>query len=230
MPHGYFEHCIRLAQLVRNIRQDLYDGPVREGQRLTQAHFNDATDVLNEWLAAVPPHLHVTMSVPPQYRRSLSLLHLRYWSAVMLVTRPFLLLSLLRRVELGTLKQPTFDKLTRTCISAAESSLDILESMVQHKVVSSLVMLDFFLALQVLQVILAAFELYREASYQVHAKRCAGILLAIATSGYPKHLLPEPLFQLQECGLTERANHSIVPEQRPDLCHRLENGCESVMG
>ncbi|KAK2676888.1 hypothetical protein RAB80_005628 [Fusarium oxysporum f. sp. vasinfectum] len=203
-PNGYLEQCIRLTQITQTIRQNLYDGPVHGGQKLSNTHFSEAMAALQSWLDHVPPHLHLSPSVSLSYRRSISLLHLRYWSTTMLVTKPFLLCNLLQGIEhVETAKQPIFATLAKTCVSAAESTFEILESMVLHKVASSLVMADYLFALQALQVIVAACGLYHMDGHQVRAKQCLRILLAISVSGYPKHLIPETLFQLQQCGLAE---------------------------
>lgn len=122
----------------------------------------------------------------------------------MLVTRPFLLCQLLRGDRIASSrKRQRFNQLARTCISAAEASLGIFEDMAQHKVASSLVMMDFFFALQVVQVILVAAALYCRQTYRKKAIRCIDILHAIATTGYPRHLLPETLFELRQVGLTK---------------------------
>jgi hypothetical protein len=135
----------------------------------------------------------------------------------MLVTKPFLLYNLLRGDELVEVaKQAIFAEFATTCLSAAESSFDILESMVQHNVVSSLVITDFFFALHTLQVILAACGLYHGDVYQDRVRRCLKILLAIGVSGYPKHLLPETVFQLQQCGLVENVDDDTVSAQPPE--------------
>ncbi|KAM5515580.1 fungal specific transcription factor [Fusarium oxysporum f. sp. phaseoli] len=203
-PNGYLEQCIRLTQITQTIRQNLYDGPVHGGQKLSNTHFNDAMAALQSWLDHVPPHLHLSPTVSLSYRRSISLLHLRYWSTTMLVTKPFLLCNLLQGIEhVETVKQPIFATLAKTCVSAAESTFEILESMVLQKVASSLVMADYLFALQALQVIVAACGLYHMDGHQARAKQCLRILLAISVSGYPKHLIPETLFQLQQCGLAE---------------------------
>ncbi|KAH7213155.1 hypothetical protein DER44DRAFT_692412, partial [Fusarium oxysporum] len=203
-PNGYLEQCIRLAQITQSIRQNLYDGPVHGGQKLSNTHFNDAMAALQSWLDHVPPHLHLSPSISLSYRRSVSLLHLRYWSAMMLVTKPFLLCNLLQGIEhVESAKRPIFATLAKTCVSAAESTFEILETMVLHKVASSLVMADYLFALQALQVIVAACGLYHMDGHQARAKQCLRILLAISVSGYPKHLIPETLFQLQQCGLAE---------------------------
>ncbi|KAF5700197.1 hypothetical protein FGLOB1_10920 [Fusarium globosum] len=203
-PNGYLEQCIRLAQITQSIRQNLYDGPVHGGQKLSRAHLDDSISALQDWLEHVPPHLHLSPSVSLSYRRSISLLHLRYWSTMMLVTKPFLLCNLLQGIEhVERVKQPIFATLAKTCVSAAESTFEILESMVLHKVASSLVMADYLFGLQALQVIVAACGLYHMDGHQARAKQCLRILLAISVSGYPKHLIPETLFQLQQCGLAE---------------------------
>ncbi|KAF5646996.1 uncharacterized protein FTJAE_1827 [Fusarium tjaetaba] len=214
-PNGYLEQCIRLAQITQSIRQNLYDGPLHGGQKLSRAHFNDSISALQDWLDHVSPHLHLSPSVSLSYRRSISLLHLRYWSTMMLVTKPFLLCNLLQGIEhVEAVKQPMFATLAKTCVSAAESSFEILESMVLYKVASSLVMADYLFALQALQVIVAACGLYHMDGHQARAKQCLRILLAISVSGYPKHLIPETLFQLQQCGLAEGVEETLsIPLQ-----------------
>ncbi|CAI4218951.1 unnamed protein product [Parascedosporium putredinis] len=144
-PPEYLGHCVDLAQLVQEIRHNLYTRPMRGDHQLRESDFADSLKSLQTWLDRLPRHLHVTPAIPPFYRRLISLLHLRYWSAVMLVTRPFLLCQLLRGERVASSrKRQRFDQLARTCISAAESSLGIFEDMAQHKVASSLVMMDFF--------------------------------------------------------------------------------------
>ncbi|KAF4333078.1 hypothetical protein FBEOM_13115 [Fusarium beomiforme] len=227
------EFCIRLAQITQHIRQNLYDGPVHDGQKLSHAHFKDAIAKLRDWFDHVPPHLHLSSSVSLSYRRSISLLHLRYWSAMMLVTKPFLLCNLLQGIEhVETVKQPIFSSLAKTCVSAAESSFAILESMVLHKVASSLVMADYLFALQALQVIVAACGLYHMDGHQARAKQCLRILLAISVSGYPKHLIPETLFQLQQCGLAEgveeTSNIVLQPSESLSYPQKIPDQLEGI--
>lgn len=140
----------------------------------------------------------------------------------MLVTKPFLLYSLLRRDELtDPKKQAVFAELSATCLSAAESSFDILGGMIQHNAVSSLVVTDFFFALQTLQVIIAARGLYDGDVYQDRVKRCLKILMVIGVSGYPKHLLPETVFQLQQSGLVQ-GDDDTGSAQLPEPLNNLD--------
>lgn len=201
-PHEHLRHCVSLARLAQGIRHTLYHGPIEEGRRLVRSNFQDALESLRQWLDDVPPHLRITSSLPPPHRRPVGLLHVRYWSMVILVTRPFLLCRLLRGQELeDSSNQQYFDGLARTCVAAAEASVDILEDMVRDGTVSSLVTVDFFLALQVVQVILVAAALYSREKYRGLARRCVDILRGIAAFGSPKHLLPETLYELKMLGL-----------------------------
>lgn len=202
-PQGYLEQSVRLAQLTKDIRHKLYTGPIQEGQGLSLSNFEEALKSLETWLHDVPLHLSTTAPVPDLHRRPVAMLHLRYWSTVMLITRPFLLCNLLRGDELhGTPKKRHFDRLATTCASAASASLDIFEGMA-YEVLSSLVLLDFLYALQVLQVILVASSLYPMVNQQGNAKRCISILKAISAFGFPKHMLPEILLEAQQFGLLD---------------------------
>lgn len=135
----------------------------------------------------------------------------------MLVTRPFLLCMLLRGSELAnTPKKQYFDGFSRLCVSAAEASIDIFEDMVPQGLVSSLVLIDFFFALHVVQVILAASALYCPETHQAQAKRCVAILKAIGSFGCPKHLLPETLFELQQVGLLDDLDSRVYTDELPN--------------
>ena len=202
-PPDYLEQTVSLAQLTKSIRHKLYTGPIQEGQPLSLSNFEESLQSLKHWLDNVPPHLGTNTSVPNLHRRPVALLHLRYWSTVMLVARPFLLCSLLRKDELhGTAKQPHFDRLARTCVSAAEASLDIFEGLA-HGVLSSIVLLDFLFSLQVLQVVLVASSLYPSANHRGRARRCISVLEAIGAFGFPKHMLPEILLEAQGFGILD---------------------------
>lgn len=124
----------------------------------------------------------------------------------MLVTRPFLLCSLLRGDELsGTPKLRYFEGLARTCVSATEAAIDVLEIMLGQDTLSSLILFDFLFALQVTQLGLTASGLFGSEAHKVHPQRCVNILKKIGESGYPKQLLPETLYQLQKVGLNDEA-------------------------
>lgn len=229
-PQDYLRQCVSLARLTKDNRQKLYTGPIQAGQRLSLSDFEDAMQSLQKWLDNVPPHLSTTAPVPPLHRRPVAMLHLRYWSAVILVTRPFLLCSLLRAKELdGTPKQRHFDRFARICVSAAEASLGIFEGMA-HGVLSSLVLVDFFFALQVLQVLMVASSLSSPSvNYQNLVRRCVNSLKAIGAFGYPKHMLPEPLFQAQKFALLDGGREGGLPSSPGPFCSPATTAVEGGM-
>lgn len=224
-PHEYLRYSVSLARLAKGIRHTLYAGPVQEGRKLIRSHFEDALKSLRKWLDEIPLHLHITSSVPPLHRRAVALLHLRYWSAVILVTRPFLLCRLLCGNKLAdTLKRQYFDGLARTCVSAADASINIFEDMVRQSVVSSLVVGDFLVALQVLQVTLVASALYCPETHRGQARRCVGILRAIGSFGCPKHLLQETLYELQRLDLLDDVHDGLSAEESLHDLQGTSNG------
>ncbi|OJD31430.1 aldehyde dehydrogenase [Diplodia corticola] len=59
---------------------------------------------LHAWHASLPPHLSAAalpLHTPPAHRRALAVLHARYWAAVVLATRPFLLSTALGALGRG---------------------------------------------------------------------------------------------------------------------------------
>lgn len=207
-PFEHLKYCVSLAHLVQSIRHNLYIGPIQEGCKLSQSNFEEAMKSLKRWRASIPQHLDLTSSslVAPCHHRPIALLQLRYLAAVMLVTRPFLLCSLLRGGELnGTPKLRYFEGLAKTCVSATEAAIDVLEIMLGQGTLSSLILFDFLFALQVTQLGLTASGLFGSEAHNIHPQRCLNVLKKIGESGYPKQLLPETLYQLQKVGLRDDA-------------------------
>ncbi len=210
-PQEYLAPCASLNRLVKDIRHKLYTGPINEGTRLSLTGVADALTSLRHWLAEIPQHLNFTVAAPLSHRRAIILLHLRYWSAVVLVTRPFLICMLLRREELeNSGKMKHFDELSKKCIAAAEQSLVLLEDMANNRLLSSLVMFDFYFTLDLLQIFVIASSVQEPNQHQNHARSCFGILQTLSSFGQPKRLIPECDFQLQKLGLATR-NLAVCP-------------------
>lgn len=87
------------------------------------------------------------------------------------------------------------------CIEAAENSLITLQGMAAEGLLSSLVPIDFFFGLELLQIFLIASALQKLKRHEEHARNCLEILQNLGSAGFPKRLLPEIHFQLQKVGI-----------------------------
>jgi hypothetical protein len=180
-------------------RDTLYIEPIAGGKKLSLPKFGAVLSSLREWLACVPPYLSSTAPAAPLHRRPVALLHVRYWSVVILVSRPILLCSLLRRKHLQpNSKLRYFEELSSVCLDAAEQSLNILQRMVEDRLLSSVVVSDFYYALELIQVFLIAFALDRSEKHLNHARNCLEVLQSMESFGYCQKMLPEVLNQLKD--------------------------------
>ena len=92
-PSGYLECSASLTQLTKTTSQTLYIEPLSGAEKLLSPKVAAILSSLQAWQSTVPAHLNRTNHVAPAHRRSVALLHVRYWSVIILATRPFLLCS-----------------------------------------------------------------------------------------------------------------------------------------
>lgn len=195
-----------------------------EGRVLCIAEIEQTLSSLREWLNNIEPHLSYTAPTALTNRRPISSLHVRYWSVVILVTRPFLLCMLLRRKELqGSTKLDQFEKLGKICIDAAIQSLTILLKMAEDYLLSCVVVSDFYFALELLQVLSTAHALQVGEGIEQQIHSCVEVLKLLGSGGYCKMLLPEVIYQMTNCngfqgifGGAENPENSSTTSQNSD--------------
>ena len=161
MPLDYLAVSCQLLQIKRRLSTLLYarTRPSPAAPRLSLRAVRDSLQSLRAWHASIPPHLRDVARAAPFHQRSVSVLHLRYWSATIFATRPFLLYSALHADACAALppaKRASFEAFCRTCIDAAKQSLAVLGIMRDAGLQSSLVTLDTGCIIEDLQVFLLA--------------------------------------------------------------------------
>lgn len=173
--------------------------------RVVLSQISDLLVSLEEWLDELPPHLHLTDHVASSHRRCISLLHVRYWSVVILATRSFLLCSALRREELKDHDKMTkFHDLGHVCIEAAEKSYRILKDMQGDTTLSSRLPLDFNYVLELIQIFLTANAFSNSERHSDSTRELLRILQSMDVVGWCEKALPEVEAQLNDNGLLEQ--------------------------
>lgn len=120
----------------------------------------------------------------------------------MLISRPFMLHSLLACKNVGRSSSlKCFEELGNVCLDAAEHSLDILQQMVAKKLLSSIVVSDFYYALELVQLFLIALALDPSEKHLENVRSSLGILQAMESFGFCRRMLPEVLNQLKDWGV-----------------------------
>ena len=175
------------------------------------ADVGDALATLRAWYAAIPPHLRDVSRAAHFHQRSVAVLHLRYWSATIFATRPFLLYSVLHAdafAALPTAKRASFEAFCATCLDAAEQSLAVFSLMQDAGLQSSLITLDAACIFEVLQVFLLALARAGSGSDTAAAvadadrvRACLRTLQGMEQIFWTSHALVEVMAQLDETGL-----------------------------
>lgn len=79
--------------------------------------------------------------------------------------------------------------------------LDILQTMLRDENHSRLIALDFFFALDILQVFLSVFALTKSERQFENICNCVRVLQVMGSAGFGERMISEVLFELMEWGL-----------------------------
>lgn len=168
----------------------------------------------------MPSHLCHYDQVATFHERSVAVLHLRYWSAIIFATRPFLLYKVLhaRELTVESPKQKWFKEFGSMCIEAAQKSLDIIAFLRGRGLLTSLVVFDCGCILEDMQVFLLAMVDSDTATHKLHVETCLHTLQGMEQIFWTKHALPEVAAQLEEYGILNSENRiDPTDTHTPDL-------------
>ncbi|KJR80269.1 aldehyde dehydrogenase [Sporothrix schenckii 1099-18] len=185
------------------------------------AAVRDVLASLRAWYAAIPPHLRDVARAASFHQRSVAVLHLRYWSATIFATRPFLLYSALHSASLAALppaKRAAFEAFGATCLEAAQQSLAVVGVMQDAGLLSSLITLDTGCILEVLQVFLLGLA-RGDPSQAEHVRACLRILQGMEQIFWTGHAVLEVMAQLEENGLLNGDQHFSPQGETPTPGH-----------
>ncbi|KAJ5654645.1 hypothetical protein N7490_001648 [Penicillium lividum] len=196
-PSGYLAACGSLSQLAKAVRKGLYSGSFVQMKTL-----QSTIKSLSNWEVSLPPHLRLSVPTAPLLRRPISILHLRYHGIQLLVGRPVILYQLLcQKNQRGPPESSFLNEITALSLSSAEQMLEILERMVLENFDSKIIALDFYYALDILQIFLSVFALTKAEKQLQNISQCMKVLQAIGSAGFGEKIISEVLFQLMEWAL-----------------------------
>jgi len=214
MPIGYQTLSVTLLQLRKKICYDCFLEPAHIGRRLPINRVTKSLSALKKWLDKVPPHLNWNSSLPPQYRRSIAVLHLRYWNSIISVTRPFLLFTVVRASAITVpAKRKCYEELSATCVEAAERSVRILKRMREDETLASLTLFDCHNIGEVMWILILALQKTSTTERQDMLTFCLDTVMSMERIGWCERLPLELEARVHESGVL-RAPPLQIAEQR----------------
>ncbi|KAJ5463428.1 hypothetical protein N7475_008372 [Penicillium sp. IBT 31633x] len=185
MPQGLQALSVSLVQLQKKINLESFLEPSQGGGRLPINLVTQSLGTLRKWLEDVPYHLLWDCAVPPQHLRAIAVLHLRYWSSVLAISRPFLLLSVTKSGEIeSAVRVKCYDKLSNACIEAAEMSVRILQR-------------------EAMWILLLALRRARNSKHQDMLRICLGALSSMERVGWAERIVPDIEARVYESGVLD---------------------------
>jgi hypothetical protein len=149
----------------------------------------------------MPAYLKYDTPVPPTHKRAVAVLHLQYWSTIVLLTRPFLLYLVLKHSTLFSSKKFWFERMGKTCIDAAQKSLALLQQMRAEGSSSSLTAFDSTCILRIVMIFILAYAHTRTPLYRTHIETCMEMCQGLEQIGFTKMVTEETPGRLVELGI-----------------------------
>lgn len=231
MPSGYLEVSKSLTQLTELTSQTLYLEPLSGARKLLSPRVTSILSSLQDWANNVPSHLSRTACVAPSHKRSVALLHVRYWSVVILATRPFLLCSVLRQADLDSPeKKRCYDELATICIDAAQNSLNVLKMMADEGLISSLLNSEFLYVLELVQCFLIAYTKTKREEHIRSVRACLTVLKSMDEIGWVQKARPETILQLKELGIVDNPEDESSLESSAVAPDSMQDFSQFLMG
>lgn len=216
-PLGYQALLVSLIQLRKKVNHECFLEPAQSGGRLPIRRVTRCLASLRQWLDGVPTHLRWDTSLHPQHRRAVALLHLRFATAMISVTRPFLLFAVKVRSTnsvgaMSPVKRKIYEQMSNTCIESAESAVQILKRMREDNTLSSLMLLDCQCITEVVWILILALQKLGGAERHDMLRYCLDTLNSMEKVGWAEKVAPELEARVHESGVLE---HGAVQPAQP---------------
>jgi hypothetical protein len=204
MPLDYLAVSCQLASLRRRLIRLMYQKPAVNSPKLSASAVAAAVSSLRKWYNDMPSHLRQYDRVASFHERSVAVLHLRYWSAIIFATRPFLLYKVFNERSLaGSSKRKWFYEFSVNCVEAAQRSMDIIKFLRERNLLTSLIVFDCGCILENMQVFLLALSDSEPSTHTASVEACLRTLQGMEQIFWTKHALPEVTAQLEEYGILD---------------------------
>jgi hypothetical protein len=188
----------------------------RSANSISFSTISNSLLLLQKWYRQMPAYLKYDTPVPPTHKRAVAVLHLQYWSTIILLTRPFLLYLVLKHSTLVSSKKIWFERMGKTCIDAAQKSLALLEQMVAEGTASSLTAFDSTCILRIVMIFILAYAHTRTPQYRVHMETCMRLCRELEQVGFTKMVMAETPSRLADLGILDvkpNSNGVVLDEE-----------------
>lgn len=201
-PLSWLSTSVSLCRLKRDIIQTVYAERSANSRTISFSTISSLLLSLQKWMQLIPPHLKHDVPLPPTHKRAVAVLHLQYWASTILLCRPFLLYLVLKYGTLGSSKKIWFERMSKTCIDAAQKSLVILQQLADDGALSSLTAFDSTCILRIIMIFILAFGHTKMQHYRANIEASLEMLKSMPQIGFTKMVTEETPLRLTDLGIT----------------------------
>ncbi|KAF2178990.1 aldehyde dehydrogenase-like protein [Zopfia rhizophila CBS 207.26] len=202
-PVSWLSTYVSLCRLKREIIQAVYPERSSNSKTISFSVVSNLLLSLQKWLQLLEPHLKYDVPAPPSQKRAIAVLHLHYWSSIILLCRPFLLYLVLKHSALDSTKKTWFERMSKSGIDAAQKSLSILQRMATDNNLSSLTAFDSTCILRGIMIFILAFAHTKMQHYRSKIETSLKLLQGMEQVGFCRTVTEETPLRLTDLGLLE---------------------------
>ena len=207
-PLGCLAVSTSLNRLKREIIQTIYPERSSDSRTISFSKVTSYVSSLQQWQAEMPSHLKWGVPVAPTHRRSIGILHLNYWNAMMLVSQPFLLYLVIRGSTLNPPKRAWFEKIGEICLDAAKNALVVLKTMCTDRSISSLMTFDCVCTLKVIMILALGLAKSESQDIRQDLQSCVSILENMEQVGFCRSVVQELPTRLTQLGVKSESHEA----------------------
>jgi hypothetical protein len=208
-PLGCLSVSTSLNRLKREIIQTIYPERSSDSRTISFSKVTSYVSSLQKWQAEMPSHLKWGVPVAPTHRRSIGILHLNYWNAMMLLSQPFLLYLVIKGSTLNHPKRTWFEKLGEICLDSAKNAVIVLKTMSTDQSISSLITFDCVCTLKIIMILVLGLAKSESQELRLDIETCVSILENMEQVGFCRSVVQELPARLAQLGFKSEPNEDV---------------------
>lgn len=178
---------------------------------------------MTSWKDSLPQYLQMEAPSPPSHKRTIALLHLRYWSTRVCISRRFLLYHLQHGSEIPAEKASFFKTMASYCMESSEHVLAIMKALAADSLLSDLSFFDTNCLLSISLLFALSYNFTKLQSDAAKFRTCVGLFDLLKDVEWPAECVTRLLRIVRPLGLAPGVEDDAAQSGNQQLSERTAN-------
>ncbi|KAK7708323.1 hypothetical protein SLS57_009057 [Botryosphaeria dothidea] len=197
-------------------------GP-KSGSSNEKANVDSLLAEMASWKDSLPQYLQMEAPSPPSHKRTIALLHLRYWSTCVCISRRFLLYHLQHGSEIPAEKASFFETMASYCMESAEHVLAVMKALAADSLLSDLSFFDTNCLLSISLLFALSYNFTKLQSDAAKFRTCVGLFDLLKDVEWPAECVTRLLRIVRPLGLAPGVEDDAAQSGNQQLSEQTAN-------